>query len=320
MKRPVLLALCAAALCFGTPAHAAYPERPIKLVVPFPAGGTTDVLARAIAKSMSTSLGQPVVIDNRAGASTVIGTEAVARSPNDGYTVLLATATAFSINPVMNKKLPYSLDDFDTVGFIAEAPIALVTSQNVKATTLKELVAGLKQTSGEVTVATTGRGAFSHLTAAMFFHAVGKPFRDVPYRGEAPALQDLIGGQVDYYFGSLPGTLPHVSLGRIKAFAVTANERSPAAPSVPTFPEQGLDVVALSWFGLMTPKGTPGPVKERIASALVVALKDADVQARFAVDGATSRTLAPADFVEYIRRDSARWAKLMSAVTVRLND
>jgi tripartite-type tricarboxylate transporter receptor subunit TctC len=175
----------------------------------------------------------------------------------------------------------------------------------------------MKSAKEEVAVATTGRGGFSHLTASMFFNAIGVKFRDVPYRGEAPAIQDLLSSSVNYYFGNLPGALPHVTSGKIRAFAVTSTARSPAAPAIPTFTELGRpEVVANAWFGLMAPKGTPAEVIAALADALNKAHDDKELQARLAADGATAKRMRPGEFAEYMKRDNERWARVVKAANI----
>ncbi|MBL0421867.1 tripartite tricarboxylate transporter substrate binding protein [Ramlibacter sp. AW1] len=309
-----------AALALPGLSWAAYPERPIRLVVPFPAGGTTDVVARQVARNMSATLGQEIIVDNRGGAATIIGVDTVAKAAPDGYTILLATATSFSVNPHTYKNLPYRLDEFLPIGFISEAPIVLVAPPSQKAKSLPELVQALKAAGVETPVATTGKGGFSHLTAAMFFNAIDARFRDVPYRGEAPALQDVLAGQVGLYFGSMPGTLPHVSAGRLRGFAVTSVERSPSAPDIPSFTELRIpEVVATSWFGLAAPKGTPANVIATLGAALTKAVQDPDLLARMAKDGAVTRSMSPAEFAEYIRTDNERWGRIVRAANIEQN-
>ena len=318
LHRRLLLAL---ALLLPFAAWAKYPERPIKLVVPFPAGGTTDVLARMVARNMSVSLGQEIVVENKAGAATVIGVDAVARAPNDGYTILLATATSFAVNPHLYKKLPYRLDEFVPIGFISEAPIVLVSPASHPAKDLPELIRALKAPGVETPVATTGKGGFSHLTAAMFFNAINAKFRDVPYRGEAPALQDVLGGQVGLYFGSMPGTLQYVTAGQLRGYAVTSVGRSPSAPTIPSFTELGLpQVVATSWFGLSTPRGTPADVVATLGAALNTAMQDKALLARMAADGAVGRAMKPAEFSDFIRKDHQRWGEIVRAANVEVDE
>ena len=314
MKKNIAMMCLLMAALLPSAAWARYPERPIKMVVPYPAGGSTDVLARLVARNMSGILGQQVIVENKAGAATIVGVDAVAKAPNDGYTILMSTATSFAINPHIYKKLPYQLGEFVHIGFIAEAPIALVSPPGFAPKNLGELVSFLKTAKDEIPVATTGKGGFSHLTAAMFFNAIGANFRDVPYKGEAPAIQDLLGGQVNLYFGSLPGTLPHVTAGRFRAYAVTSVARSPSAPGIASFTELGVpEVVATSWFGLAAPKGTPSEAVGVLADALKKAIEDKDVQAKLFTDGAVSRYLKPDEFADYIRRDYDRWGRIVRA-------
>lgn len=307
--------VAATAMLAPLPAWAAYPDRPVKLVVPYPAGGTTDVVARMVARNMSTALGQEVVVENKSGAATIIGVDSVAKSAPDGYTVLLATATSFAVNPHVYKSLPYKLDEFVPIGFINEAPILLVANASNPAQTLPELISWLK--GRETAVATTGKGGFSHLTSAMFFGAINARFRDVPYRGEAPALQDLLGGQVPLYFGSMPGTLPYVKAGKLRAYGVTSVDRSPTAPDIPSFTEQGqAEVVATSWFGLMAPKGTSSDVVSILEKALNKAMQDKELLARMAASGAVPRNFTATQFADYVERDHARWGRIVRAANI----
>ncbi len=314
MKKFLTLTCVLLATLLSPAAFAKYPEKPIRLVVPYPAGGTTDLLARLVARNMSVTLGQQVIVDNKAGAATIVGVDAVAKAANDGYTILLSTATSFVVNPHIYKKLPYQLDEFLHIGFMAEAPIVLVSPPSFAPRNITELVAFLRANKDEIPVATTGKGGFSHLTAAMFFNAIGAKFRDVPYKGEAPAIQDVLGGQVNLYFGSLPGTLPHVTSGRFRGYAVTSVARSPSAPNIPSFTEAGVpEVVATSWFGLAAPKGTPAEAVAVLADALRKAIDDKDVQARLFQDGAVSRNFKPDEYADYIKRDFERWGRIVRA-------
>jgi len=308
-------ALLAAAMLTPLSGWAEYPDHPVKLVVPYPAGGTTDVVARMVARNMSTVLGQEVVVENKSGAATIIGVDAVAKATPDGYSILLATATSFAVNPHVYKSLPYRLDEFVPIGFINEAPIVLVANASNPARILSELITSLK--GKETPIATTGKGGFSHLTAAMFFAAIDAKFRDVPYRGEAPALQDLLGGQVPLYFGSMPGTLPYVKAGKLRAYGVTSVDRSPSAPDIPSFTEQGQrEVVATSWFGLMAPKGTSDEVVSTLAHALSKAMEDKALLKQMAVSGAVPRNFTSDQFADYIVKDHARWGRIVRAANI----
>ncbi len=296
-------------------AWAKYPEKPIKLVVPFPAGGGTDVLARLTARNMSAVLGQEVIVDNRGGAGTIIGGDAVAKAAPDGYTLLLSTASGFSINPQYNKKLPYKPEDFVHIGLISESPVVLVAPANAPAKNLQELVRSLKDK--ETPIATAGKGSQSHLSAVMFFNAINAKFRAVHYRGEAPALIDLLAGQVPIYFASIPGTLAYLKTDKLRGYAVTTTNRSPAAPDIPSFTELGMpEVLATSWFGISAPKGTPQEAVNALANALSKALEDKAMQDRLAADGATTRKLNITEYNDYMKRDYERWGKVLRAANI----
>ncbi len=305
----------AAAALLPSSAWAKYPEKPIRLVVPFPPGGGTDVLARLTARNMSAVLGQEVIVDNKGGAGTIIGGDAVAKAAPDGYTLLLSTASGFSINPQYNKKLPYKPEDFVHIGLISESPVVLVAPFNAPAKNLQELVRSLKDK--ETPIATAGKGSQSHLSAVMFFNAINAKFRPVHYRGEAPALIDLLGGQVPIYFASIPGTLSYLKTEKLRGYAVTTTGRSPAAPDIPSFTEQGMpEVLATSWFGISAPKGTPQEAVNALAAALSKALEDKAMQDRLAADGATTRKLSISEFNDYMKRDYERWGKVLRAANI----
>jgi tripartite-type tricarboxylate transporter receptor subunit TctC len=314
----------AALLAFGAPAHAVYPERAVRVIVPFPPGGTTDLIARTVAGHMSNTLGQPFVVDNRAGAGTVIGVEAASKAPADGYNLLLSVATSFAINPHVLKKLPYKIDEFVPIGFIGEVPVMFVSSASAAQPTLAALIETFKkeQKAGrEVLVATTGKGAFVHLTAAIFFNTINVPFKDVPYRGEAPAIVALLGGEVSYYFGSMVATLPQVNAGKLKGYAVTSATRSPAAPSVPSFTELGHPkVLANSWFGFSAPKGTPREAVNVLSGAINKALDDKAIQEKLAAEGAITRRMTPEEFAAYIKNDYEHWGRSLKAAGVEAVD
>ncbi|KWT64845.1 MULTISPECIES: tripartite tricarboxylate transporter substrate binding protein [unclassified Variovorax] len=298
-------------------ALADYPARAIKFVVPFPPGGSTDVIARLVARNMSAALRQEIVVENKGGAATIIGTEAVANAAPDGYTVLVTVSTSLSVNPHTHKRLPYRAEDFVPIGLISEAPLVLVSSSSHPAHNVKELVRWLKA-KDEAAVGSTGTRGFTHLTAAMFFNAIGAKFRDVPYRGEAPVLQDLMAGHVDLYFGSMPGTLQHVRAGKLRAYGVTTMDRSPSAPDIPSLAEQGLpEVNASSWFGLVAPRGTPPEVVDTLSKGLSTAMEDKELLARMAHYGSVGHFMRPAEFAEYIRTDREQWGRTMRASGIK---
>lgn len=311
------LTAVAIAACALLPASAwaKYPEKPIRLVVPFPPGGGTDVLARLTARNMSVVLGQEVFVDNKGGAGTIIGGDAVAKAAPDGYTLLLSTASGFSINPQYNKKLPYKPEDFVHIGLISESPIVLVAPFNAPAKNLRELVASLKDK--ETPIATAGKGSQSHLTAVMFFNAINAKFRPIHYRGEAPAVVDVMAGQVPIYFASIPGTLQHLRSEKLRGYGVTTLGRSPAAPDIASFTEQGMpEVLATSWFGISAPKGTPQEAVNVLAAALSKALEDKAMLDRLAADGATTRKMSIVEFNEFMKRDYELWGKVLRSANI----
>lgn len=292
-----------------------FPSKPIRLVMPYAAGGAPDAIARRIAQAMSQRLGQPVVVDNKGGAGTAIGVQAVASAPADGYTILYSAATSFSINPHVYRNLPYRTQDFAHLGMIVETPLLMVSSIKVKATSVAEVLAISRRAPTEpVTVATNGKSGFSHLTAAMFYTSQSLPFIDVAYKGEGAVLPDMLSGQVSYYFGTLPGLMPHVESGRLKAYAVTSAQRSSNAPQIPTFRELGIPVEATAWFGLAAPKGIPKPAFDKLSAALNWALDQPEVRERLTADGAIVKKLSPADTEAYVSADSGKWGQLVNKI------
>jgi tripartite-type tricarboxylate transporter receptor subunit TctC len=257
MKR---IGLALAALMIATGASAAdYPTKPINFVVPFAAGGSNDIVARAIGKGLADAWGQPVLIDNRAGAGGVIGAEAVARAPNDGHTILLVSST-FTINQAIRKRLPYdTLKDFSAVAFLAQSPLLVTAAPKLPASSMKELIE-LARTK-PVTYASSGLGSINQIAAELIAGAAGIKLMHVPYRGGAPALNDLLGDHVDLYVSSLPQVLEIVRTGKAKGLAVTSSWRSQSLPDVPTLAEAGLSSVDVgSWWGIVAPAGTPRQV------------------------------------------------------------
>ena len=256
LRRP-----CAALAAFATLAHAQtpYPTKPIRIVVPFPAGGTTDILARAVAQRLTETLGQPVVVDNRPGAGGNIGAELVAKAAPDGYTLLMGTVGTHAINASLYAKMPYDhVRDFAPVILVAGVPNVLVINPALPVNSVQELIAYGKANPGKLNFASSGNGTSIHLSAELFKTMTGVQMAHVPYKGSAPALVDLMGGQVQLMFDNLPSALPQIKAGKLKALAVTSAQRSSALPDVPTVIESGLPgFEASSWFGLLAPAGTP---------------------------------------------------------------
>lgn len=299
---------------------AEYPVRPIRVIVPFPAGGNADILARIMAQKMSEAWKQNVVVDNRAGAAGIIGAEAVAKSAPDGYTLLMGTTGTQTTNPAVYSKLPYdSLRDFAPVSNFADSPFLLVAHPSLPVRTVKEVIALAKARPGQLHYASFGPGSSAHLVGEMLRSTTRIEIVHVAYKGGPPALADLIGGHIEMMFNLLPIVVPHVKSGRLRAIAVTASKRAPALPDVPTFAEAGIpDFEAGSWYGVLAPAGTPKEIIAKLSSEISRILSLADVRQRLAAEGAEPIGNTPEQFAEQIRRDLARWAKIARDARVRV--
>ena len=304
------IGLVLAALMIATGARAAdYPTKPINIIVPFAAGGSNDIVARAIGKGLADAWGQPVLIDNRAGAGGVIGAEAVARAPNDGHTILLVSST-FTINQAIRKRLPYdTLKDFSAVAFVAQSPLLVAAAPKLPASSMKELIELAKTKT--VTYASSGLGSINQIAAELIAGAAGIKLMHVPYRGGAPALNDLIGDHVDLYVSSLPQVLEIVRSGKAKALAVTSSGRSQSLPDVPTLAEAGLSGVDVgSWWGIVAPASTPQPVIAALNTEINKLLTSEDMKRFLQGEGAEAKAMAPVQFGDLIRSETERWIKV----------
>ncbi|KRB10543.1 tripartite tricarboxylate transporter substrate binding protein [Achromobacter sp. Root170] len=315
MFRTRLLARCALAACL-TPALPAamaqtYPAKPITLVVPHSAGGTSDILARTVAAEAAKTLGQTIVIDNKGGANGTIAAKQVASSAPDGYTLLLATASTHGINPSLYSRISYdAVKDFTPVTLLATVPNVLVVGPNVKAANVQELIAFIRSQGDKTNMGSAGAGTPGHLAGEMFKSEAKLQFTHVPYKGGSPAITDLIGGQIDFMFTTIPGVLPHVKAGSLRALAVTSPERSSAMPDVPTMAESGLPgFQAVSWHGIVAPAGTPDAVVARLNQALTGALAAPEVKQRLMEEGARASGVNTAEFGKFIQTEMAAWAK-----------
>jgi len=278
MKRLALIVLFAA----GTALGQGFPSRPITLVIPFPPGGSTDIVGRIAADGLANALGEPVVVDNRGGAGGAIGAKAVADAPPDGYTLGVATVSTHVVNPLVKSDLRYDpLKDFTFISQIAAVPDVLSVNPGVPAQDLGELIALLKKNPGKMNAGSPGVGSLGHMRLETFKYAAKVDVVHVPYKGAGPALSGALAGQVQLLYDNLPSSLPHIKAGRLRAIAVAAPSRVAALPDVPTFAEAGLAIMNDgSWFGLIAPAALPAPVAEKIHAALVQALKQPDVLAR----------------------------------------
>ncbi len=293
-----------------------YPSRPIKWIVGYPAGGTTDILARLIGQWLSEHMGQQVIIENRPGAGNNIGTEAVINSPPDGYTLLLVNP-ANGINATLYKKLNFNfIRDTTPVAGITRGPNVMEVNPLVPAKTVQELIDYAKANPGKVNMASSGNGTSIHLSGELFKMMTGINMLHVPYRGSAPALTDLIGGQVQLMFDNMPSSIEHIRAGKLRALAVTTAMRSPALPEVPTVAETVPGYEASAWFGASAPKGTPPEVINKLNAQINAALADPNIQARLADLGGTVMAGTPADFGKVIAEETEKWSKVVNAVGI----
>lgn len=301
------LATALAGLCLSGAAQAAdaYPNKPIRLIVPFAAGGTTDIVARVVAEGLGRELGQAVVVENRGGGGGSIGADALARSTPDGYTLGVATVSTMATNPATNPKTPYNpLKDFAPITNMVNAPNVLTVNPAVPAKSVAEFVALLKANPGKYSYASSGAGGIGHLDGELFKSLTQTDMVHVPYRGSGPALNDVIAGQVNAQFDNLPSSMPHIQAGKLRALAIAAPKRLPALPDVPTFAEGGLpEMDNMAWYGLVAPAGTPQAVIDRIHDATVKALKDPKIAQRLADGGSLVDGNTPAEYAAQIKRE-----------------
>ncbi|MDP1536019.1 MAG: tripartite tricarboxylate transporter substrate binding protein [Burkholderiales bacterium] len=319
--RATVFCLITAAISAGiTPSLAQpYPSKPIRIVVPFPAGGNADIFARAYALKLGDAWKQTAVVDNRAGAAGIIGTQFVAKSPADGYTLLFGTTGTHTTNPAVYAKLPYDpVQDFSPVSNFADSPFLLVVHPSVPANSLKELITLAKARPGQLDYASFGIGSSAHLAGEMLRTMAGINIVHVAYKGGPPALTDLIGGHVALMFNSLPAVLPVVKSGKLHALALAAAKRTPTLPEMPTFAEAGLaNFEAGSWYGILAPAGTPRDVVTKLHAETVRILALPDVKQRLASEGAEAIGNTPEEFAAQIRRDIARWARVASEAKIK---
>ena len=294
-------------------APAAYPTKPIRLVVPFPAGGATDLLAREVSKHLTDAWGQSVVVDNRPGAGGNIGSELVAKSPPDGYTLEMGTVGTHAINASLYSKMPYDhVKDFVPVILVAGVPNVLVVNPSVPVNTVQELIAYAKANPGKLNFASSGSGTSIHLSGELFKVMAGVNMTHVPYKGSAPALAELIAGQVQLMFDNLPPSLPQIKAGKLRALAVTSARRAPALPDVPTVAEAGLPgFEASSWFGVLAPAGTPPAVVAKLNAEIAKWLMSPEAKEKLAGVGANIAGGTPEDFARHIQAETAKWAKVV---------
>ena len=289
-----------------------YPAKPIKLIVPFPAGGPNDIVARIVGQKMSELAKQPVVIDNRGGQGGTLGTDAVAKANPDGYTIGIVNAGALAINQSM-EKIPYdALKDFAPVTLVVTVPEMLVVASNVPAKHMSELVTLAKAQPGKLNFASTGPGSLPHLASELFKLTAKIDIVHVPYRGAAPAVNDLLGQQVEMTFLDLPAILPHIKSGALRPIALGAPQRAPTVPDVPTTAELGMpEVLAENWYGMITPRGTPPAIVAALNRITTMALSDPAVKEKLAAQGMTAIGDTPDHFRDFIASETTKWAKVI---------
>ena len=301
-----------AVLCGGIAHAQTYPSKPIRIVIPYPPGGGTDIVMRPVGARLSERLGQPVVIDNRGGATGTIGSESVARAAPDGYTLLAHTNAGITILPHLNKRLPYDpLKDFAPVTMAASSPYIFVVHPKVAATSVAQIIAMAKARPGALNYATSGNGASTHLATLLFCQMADIKMVHIPYKGSGPATTELLAGQVQMRFSSIPPVLPHVRNGRLRALAVTSAKRFSLLPDLPTVAETlpGFDVE--SWYGVFAPTGTPPAIIKKLNAEIAAALSSPEIKALLATDGSEVVASSPEYFGKVIRAEFARWAPVV---------
>ena len=319
LKTAILLMAVAAALAASGVQSQTYSNKPIRLIAPYPPGGGTDLIARVISDRLAERLGQSVVVDNRGGASTIIGAELAARAPADGYTLLVATVSTLAINPSLHSKLPYNpARDFEGVSMLVAQPYILAVNPSVPANSVVQLIAYAKANPGKLTVASAGYGTSSHLANEMFRQMAGVDIVHVPYKGTGPAMTDLLGGHVLLTFGAIATARPYTQSGKLRGLAVTTVKRSAAAPDLPTIAESGLPGYETNtWNSLVVPRGTPRPIVELLNAAVVGILNRPDVRDQLVQQGVDPDPGTPAQLDAHVKAETARFARLIKTVGLR---
>jgi tripartite-type tricarboxylate transporter receptor subunit TctC len=317
-----LLGVLAIGLAVSAGAHAQdWPQKPVTLVVPFPPGGSTDMVARAIGPKLTEKLGQPFPVDNKAGATGTIGATLVKRAAPDGYTFLVTSLGPLVIAPHLIKGMQYdALKDFDLITVAVQAPNVLVVPAASPHKTVAEVIAHEKKNPGKMSFASSGNGSSDHLTAELFWQQTGTTGLHVPYKGGAPAMTDLLGGQVDASFQNINAVVPHIKSGKLKALAVTGDKRSPVLPEVPTMSEAGVkNVEVYSWQAVVAPKGLPPALRTKAAESVVAALNDPAVKQQFTSIGLEVVGNTPAQFTSFQQQEYARWKKVIETGKITID-
>ena len=293
----------------------AYPAKPIRLIVPYPPGGSADILARAIGQKAGEGLAQPIVVENRPGAGTLIGTDALAKSAPDGYALMLGTVSSHAINPALNSRLPFDpLKDFTPILLVASIPFAMIVHPSVPARSVQEFIALARARPGQLNYSSAGNGTSNHLAGELLKSMTGIELTHAPYKGSAPALNDLISGQVSLMFDLVLTAAPHIKSGAVRGLAVTGKQRSAVLPELPTVAETGLPNYEVSaWFGIFGPAGLPHQVVQRLNGEFVNAMQQPELRQRLASLGADPLTSSAEEFSAYLRSEIDKWAKVVKA-------
>ncbi len=320
-RRKWLTSAMATAISPWVLASDTWPNRPIKLVVPFPPGGGTDLVARAIAPALAAKLGQPVVIDNKPGAATIIGTDAVTKAAPDGYTLLLSGSSSFTVNPALRTNLPYDVaKDLAPIALVAQAPLVLVVPATPKYRTLGDLIQTARAKPGSVNYATFGAGSAPHLAGALFALATGIKIQDVAYRGSAQALTGLLGGELDFAIETVASTLPHIQSGRLRALAIVGRTRSSNLPDVKTLAELQLpDASFDGWYAMAAPSNTPKPVLQRLSREVSALMETSDIKAQLKMQGLEAVHLGAAQLRATMERETPRYRALAHRAGIKVD-
>lgn len=297
-----------------------YPDRPVRIIIPFPPGGATDTLARVVSLKMGKTLGQPIVVENRAGATGAIGSDVIAKASPDGYNLLLATASTHSIAPAINSRLPYdAARDFTPIAQLGSAAAILLVPNNSPAKTVQNLVDIARQDPGRLNYGSSGKGSYSHLVAAVFQGKTDTVMTHIPYKGTAAVIPDMVGGSIDFMFESIPVALPRVRDGQLRALGVTSPKRTALAPEFPAIAETVPGFESVIWYGLYGPKGLPQDIVQRINAAANQALEDPEVKAQFKRLGIDPAGGTPQQFAQIVAADSAKWKRIAADLKVTLD-
>ena len=318
-SRPLRCLLCIAGLVFSCQAMAQYPTKPLRLLVGFPPGGANDIVARIAAQKLSETLGQPVVVENRPGNAGVVAAEALAKATPDGYTLMLGSTGTNAIAPALNSKLPYDpVNAFTPVGLIGVAPSAMVVNAAVAAQSVREFIALARSRPGKLTYASSGNGTTLHLGGELFKLMAGVDLVHIPYKGNAQALNDVVGGQVDMIFSALPPALPLAKAGKVRILGVAIPERLRSMPEMPTVAEQGLPGYEMStWYGVFAPAGSPPEAVEKLGAELRRAVADLKVREQIIAQGIEPVSNTPAEFRTFVNAELEKWARVVKAAGVK---